>query len=285
MVGSPGAKCQIPWSPRSGTSHLQYLVFAFMHGSFSTVQYFGCQNNPEVTRRAPAERFARSWILSGRIISKKENQRSHARAIRRRQSALISCCRKDRKGESQEGEPNNSSRRTMMKHNPVSLSLLLAGCWLFSSFEGALGLLISPPPRSFRTRTTSSTFSRSSSLPTVRRTKRITGLCLSSSVQDGSEEYLEADVSQQRRRILLSPPTLLGLLSPLLLHPAPPSEARGLVQFPCPKLSNTYHFLRVGTTLLEEEGACGYLRGCATCDERAPAPIAGKRRNQRRNEL
>lgn len=32
-------------------------------------------------------------------------------------------------------------------------------------------------------------------------------------------------------------------------------EARGLVQFPCPNgLANSYHFLRVGTSLFEEEG-------------------------------
>ena len=31
------------------------------------------------------------------------------------------------------------------------------------------------------------------------------------------------------------------------------AQARGLVQFPCPHLSNTYHFLRVGQTLLEAQ--------------------------------
>ena len=147
-----------------------------------------------------------------------------------------------------------------MKQNTAALLLLLAGCWLFSSQQGALGLIVAPPLRSFRTRNSSTTLTWCSSLPTRRRrTKRKEGLCLSSSAQDdidGSDEYLDpVDVSQQRRRLLLSPPTTLALLLPLLL-PAPPSEARGLVQFPCPKLSNTYHFLRVGTTLLEEEGAC-----------------------------
>lgn len=154
-----------------------------------------------------------------------------------------------------------------MKQNTAALLLLLAGCWLFSSQQGALGLIVAPPLRSFRTRNSSTTLTWCSSLPTRRRrTKRKEGLCLSSSAQDdidGSDEYLDpVDVSQQRRRLLLSPTILPALLLPLLLTASQPSEARGLVQFPCPKLSNTYHFLRVGTTLLEEEGACVFVSVC-----------------------
>jgi hypothetical protein len=39
------------------------------------------------------------------------------------------------------------------------------------------------------------------------------------------------------------------------------AHARGLVQFPCNNgLSNSYHFLRVGTTMLEEEGEIKKVR-------------------------
>ena len=177
-----------------------------------------------------------------------------------------------------------------MKQNTAALLLLLAGCWLFSSQQGAFGLIVAPPLRSFRTRNSSPTLTWCSSLPTRRRrTKRKEGLCLSSSTHNDNDwsddEHLDpVDVSPQRRRLLLSPPTTLALLLPLLL-PAQPSEARGLVQFPCPKLSNTYHFLRVGTTLLEEEGACVsvcwlvLVRAICVCEEAAPVPITGKRRN------
>jgi hypothetical protein len=55
-----------------------------------------------------------------------------------------------------------------------------------------------------------------------------------------------------KRRQLLSIP-LMTLMTTVL--DTQPSHARGLVQFPCKKgLANTYHFLRVGQTMLEEEG-------------------------------
>jgi hypothetical protein len=56
----------------------------------------------------------------------------------------------------------------------------------------------------------------------------------------------------QRRRQLLSVPfiALLATISDIK-----PSHARGLVQFPCKNgLANTYNLLRVGQTILEEEG-------------------------------
>jgi broad specificity phosphatase PhoE len=33
----------------------------------------------------------------------------------------------------------------------------------------------------------------------------------------------------------------------------PAAQARGLVQFPCAELGNTYHFIRTGESLMEEE--------------------------------
>ena len=57
-----------------------------------------------------------------------------------------------------------------------------------------------------------------------------------------------------RRQLLLS--SALSVSS-LLMSPSRPASARGLVQFPVDNpdnLLNTYHFLRVGTSLLEEEG-------------------------------
>lgn len=69
--------------------------------------------------------------------------------------------------------------------------------------------------------------------------------------EDADDEDLL--LSQQRRRLL----TLWTVAAaPLFLTTKPSSaSARGLVQFPCKKpLGNTYHLLRAGTSLLEEQG-------------------------------
>lgn len=38
-----------------------------------------------------------------------------------------------------------------------------------------------------------------------------------------------------------------------LLPPSTPAQARGLVQFPCTHLENTYHFIRAGQSLMEQD--------------------------------
>ena len=61
-----------------------------------------------------------------------------------------------------------------------------------------------------------------------------------------------------RRHLLLSSILMLTSSSTLLFPKA--VMARGLVHFPCVKyLANSYHFLRVGVTLLEEEGKKKYI--------------------------
>jgi hypothetical protein len=61
-----------------------------------------------------------------------------------------------------------------------------------------------------------------------------------------------------RRHLLLSSILMLTSTSTLSLPNA--VMARGLVHFPCVKsLANSYHFLRVGVTLLEEEGKKNYI--------------------------
>jgi hypothetical protein len=74
------------------------------------------------------------------------------------------------------------------------------------------------------------------------------------------------DVMQQiwRGSVIASAAFLVGSTTTTLSPPA--AWARGLVQFPCViPLANSYHFLRAGTTLLEEEGTdlcvCVYLLG------------------------
>lgn len=67
--------------------------------------------------------------------------------------------------------------------------------------------------------------------------------------QAGEMNYLHMP---DRRQLLLS--SALSVAS--LLMPSRPASARGLVQFPVKNpgdLLNTYHFLRVGISLLEEE--------------------------------
>jgi hypothetical protein len=60
--------------------------------------------------------------------------------------------------------------------------------------------------------------------------------------------------SNNRRRLMSLPISLFGIQC-INTNNNNPAFARGLVEFPCKKgLANTYHFLRVGTTLLEEEG-------------------------------
>jgi hypothetical protein len=55
---------------------------------------------------------------------------------------------------------------------------------------------------------------------------------------------------QQRRRLVSS-----VLLTGLAMASPDTATARGLIQFPCTTpLANVYHFLRSGTSLLEEEG-------------------------------
>lgn len=48
---------------------------------------------------------------------------------------------------------------------------------------------------------------------------------------------------------------LAGILAgtSFLLPPPPAANARGLVQFPCAELGNTYHFIRAGQSLMEED--------------------------------
>lgn len=56
-----------------------------------------------------------------------------------------------------------------------------------------------------------------------------------------------------RRQLLLSSAVMLTSTITLSLSQA--ASARGLVHFPCVRsLANTYHFMRVGVTLLEEQG-------------------------------
>jgi hypothetical protein len=61
--------------------------------------------------------------------------------------------------------------------------------------------------------------------------------------------------SPQRRRLLLNNVATIGsAMLPIWGGFAHPCEARGLVQFPCDvPLANTYHLVRAGTSLLEEE--------------------------------
>ena len=75
---------------------------------------------------------------------------------------------------------------------------------------------------------------------------------LYATLQSNADDMPDNNSNHRNRRDFLV--SLTTLLSTLGSHSAPAS-ARGLVQFPCPDgLANTYHFLRVGTTLLEEEG-------------------------------
>jgi hypothetical protein len=56
--------------------------------------------------------------------------------------------------------------------------------------------------------------------------------------------------SRRRKFLFLTNSFILGFVASVKQV-----EARGLVQFPCPNgLANSYHFLRVGISLLEEEG-------------------------------
>ena len=56
-------------------------------------------------------------------------------------------------------------------------------------------------------------------------------------------------MSLERRHFLGS--ILAG--TSFLLPPPPAAQARGLVQFPCTRLENTYHFIRAGESLMEED--------------------------------
>ena len=57
-----------------------------------------------------------------------------------------------------------------------------------------------------------------------------------------------------RRQFLFSSLMLLTSTTTTLFLP-PSASARGLVHFPCVRpLANSYHFMRVGVTLLEEQG-------------------------------
>jgi hypothetical protein len=82
-------------------------------------------------------------------------------------------------------------------------------------------------------------------------------------VSSSSRQIPDGVVEDATRRNLLAS-TLTPPLFLLLLGTTSPAQARGLVQFPCTApLANTYHLLRVGTSLLEEEGtacvrACGF---------------------------
>lgn len=61
-----------------------------------------------------------------------------------------------------------------------------------------------------------------------------------------------------RRNLLLS--SILMITSTSTLSLPKPAMARGLVHFPCVRsLANSYHFLRVGATLLEEDGKKKYI--------------------------
>ena len=136
------------------------------------------------------------------------------------------------------GSDQSAKAASTMK--TLTLLLLFTGSsWLSRGFE---------LPRATKMRTRS--FPKQRAQDTSSRFRR---LHLSSSCKD--EEQNEED--GRRRRVLLTPAAAVALaLSP---WPVERSEARGLVQFPCPKLSNTYHLLRVGTTLLEEEGASSHF--------------------------
>jgi hypothetical protein len=67
--------------------------------------------------------------------------------------------------------------------------------------------------------------------------------------EDASSNDASVVPQVPRREFLFS-----TLIAPIVAS-ARTASARGLVQFPCKTpLANSYHFLRVGTTLLEEEG-------------------------------
>ena len=73
------------------------------------------------------------------------------------------------------------------------------------------------------------------------------------------DQYTGDDTSVPRRTLfknfaLLS--TQIASLSSLNENFVPSAQARGLVKFPCKdyQFLNTYHFLRAGESLLEEEG-------------------------------
>lgn len=73
--------------------------------------------------------------------------------------------------------------------------------------------------------------------------------------EDGASGTTVAALRQSdRRRFLSLSAASLALI--LLMQGGPKAaSARGLVQFPCARpLANSYHLMRAGTTLLEEEG-------------------------------
>jgi hypothetical protein len=67
------------------------------------------------------------------------------------------------------------------------------------------------------------------------------------------EQHIGLD--SRRRNLLLKWTQRMMIGYGVFLPSVQSAQARGLVQFPCPKgLANSYHFLRVGTSLFEQEG-------------------------------
>lgn len=96
-------------------------------------------------------------------------------------------------------------------------------------------------------------FSFGNNMDIERRSNDNSHLATADTPQDPSTTNNAPTNCFNRRHLLLS--SMLMITSTSTLSLSKPAIARGLVHFPCVKsLANSYHFLRVGLTLLEEEG-------------------------------